>query len=193
MTSPASFKLLSGETVSWTNGTGSAVTVGDLVRVGSYINGRATVDIASTATGTVEIEGIVKVTSDTGYAAAQGAPAYYDVATKSVNSDTANVLCGVYAKAKATADVEAEVLLLPTNLIFPTSVNDTVASGGATKAVAFTGAVAATGKYAAFLQEATTNAVYVRSAIATDTDEVTVTLSGDPGASNADVTVIRLA
>lgn len=73
-------------------------------------------------------------------------------------------------------------------MALPLSAFDAVASGGASKAVTVTGVVAGS-KCVASINEATTNAVYVRGVVPT-TNTVTVTLSGDPGASNADISVI---
>lgn len=70
----------------------------------------------------------------------------------------------------------------------PLSAFDAVASGGASKAVTVTG-VTTSSKCVASINEATTNAVYVRGVVPT-ANTVTVTLSGDPGASNADISVI---
>lgn len=65
---------------------------------------------------------------------------------------------------------------------------DAVASGQTSKAVTVSGVTTASNCVAS-LNEATTNAVYVRGVVPT-ADTVTVTLSGDPGASNADLSVI---
>lgn len=70
----------------------------------------------------------------------------------------------------------------------PRVATDAVASGGASKAVTVTGVTTASDCVAS-INEATTNAVYVRGVVAT-ANTVTVTLSGDPGASNADITVV---
>lgn len=106
-----------GEIINWTNGTGSAVGHGELVRIGSYINGITLVDIANGSAGSVQTCGVVTVTKTAGYAAAQGAVAYYDVADKAVNNDTGNVLVGYYAKAAASGDLTAEISLQPVNVV----------------------------------------------------------------------------
>lgn len=73
-------------------------------------------------------------------------------------------------------------------LTMPRSAFDAVASGQTSKAVTVTG-VTTSSRCVASLNEATTNAVYVRGVVPT-ANTVTVTLSGDPGASNADISVI---
>lgn len=47
-----------GEVIQWTNGTGSAVVSGQVVKVGGGTLGVAAVDIANGATGSVAIEGV---------------------------------------------------------------------------------------------------------------------------------------
>ncbi len=65
---------------------------------------------------------------------------------------------------------------------------DAVASGQTSKAVTVTGVTTAS-KCTASLNEVATNSISVRAVVPT-TDTVTVHVSGDPGASNADLTVI---
>lgn len=67
---------------------------------------------------------------------------------------------------------------------------DAVANGQTSKTVTLTG-VTSGSKCVASLNEVATNSISVRSA-APGTDQVVVTVSGDPGASNADLTVICL-
>lgn len=68
------------------------------------------------------------------------------------------------------------------------SATDAVASGQTSKAVTVTGVTTAS-KCVASANEVATNAVYIRAVVPT-ADTVTVTTSGDPGASNLDLTVI---
>lgn len=68
------------------------------------------------------------------------------------------------------------------------SATDAVASGQTSKAVTVSGVTTAS-KCVASINETTTNAVYVRGVVPT-ADTVTVAVSGDPGASNADISVI---
>lgn len=65
---------------------------------------------------------------------------------------------------------------------------DAVASGGTSKAVTVTG-ITTSAKCFASITEVATNSVSVRAVIPT-ADTATVHLSGDPGASNADICVI---
>ncbi len=85
-------------------------------------------------------------------------------------------------------DVSARNVVKVSAAALPLSAFDAVASGQSSKAVTVTGVTTAS-KCVASLNEATTNAVYVRGVVPT-TNTVTVTLSGDPGASNADISVI---
>lgn len=66
--------------------------------------------------------------------------------------------------------------------------SDTVASGQTSKTVTVTGATASS-KCVAQANEVPSNAVYIKSA-APGTDQVVITTSGDPGASNLDLTVM---
>jgi len=67
---------------------------------------------------------------------------------------------------------------------------DTVASGGSSKTTTLTGATSSS-RCVASAAETATNAVYIRSVVP-GTDQVVITTSGDPGASNLDFTVICL-
>lgn len=64
---------------------------------------------------------------------------------------------------------------------------DAVASGQTSKAVTVTG-VSTSSRCVSSIAEVATNSVYVRAVVPT-ANTVTVTLSGDPGASNADIAV----
>ncbi|MGB4107762.1 MAG: hypothetical protein WBK55_08210 [Alphaproteobacteria bacterium] len=70
------------------------------------------------------------------------------------------------------------------------SATDAVVSGQTSKTVTVTGATAAS-KCVATANEVATNAVYIRAAVP-GTNQVVVTVSADPGASNLDLTVICL-
>ena len=65
---------------------------------------------------------------------------------------------------------------------------DAVASGQTSKAVTVTGITAAS-RCIAQSNEVSTNAVYIRAVVPT-ANTATVTTSGDPGASNLDITVV---
>lgn len=65
---------------------------------------------------------------------------------------------------------------------------DAVASGGTSKTTTLTGATSSS-RCVASAAETATNAVYIRSVVP-GTNQVVITTSGDPGASNLDYTVI---
>ena len=67
-----------GEVIDWTNGTGSAVSSGDVVQVGFRQYGIALADIASAAVGSVQLEGIFELAKNSGEAWAEGDPIYWD-------------------------------------------------------------------------------------------------------------------
>lgn len=95
----------------------------------------------------------------------------YDVSTRLVKKVDATVLAGA---ASGQPTIRTAV--------------DAVASGQTSKAVTVTGITAAS-RCVAMFNEVTTNAVYVRAVVPT-ANTATVTISADPGASNADLTVI---
>jgi hypothetical protein len=70
------------------------------------------------------------------------------------------------------------------------SASDAVASGQTSKVVTVTG-VTASSRCFATAAEVATNSVSIRAAVP-GTDTVTVTVSGDPGASNLDIRVLCL-
>jgi predicted RecA/RadA family phage recombinase len=77
-----------GGRIDWTNGTGSAVSSGDVVQVGFKQLGVALVDIASTAVGAVETCGVFELKKASG-AIVQGAPVWWDaVAENVINAPT---------------------------------------------------------------------------------------------------------
>lgn len=67
-----------GESLEWTNGTGSAVSSGDVVVAGAQV-GVAAVDIADSATGTVYMTGIFTVPKVSAAVIAQGEMVAWDV------------------------------------------------------------------------------------------------------------------
>lgn len=73
-------------------------------------------------------------------------------------------------------------------LAVPRSAVDAVANGQTSKAVTVTG-ITASSRCVATPNEVATNAVYIRAVVPT-ANTATVTVSGDPGASNLDITVI---
>ncbi len=67
--------------MTWTNGTGSAVSSGDLVPVGGTF-GVAQVDIADGASGTLAMEGVYELPAINTVEISQGNPVYYEAASK---------------------------------------------------------------------------------------------------------------
>ncbi|NBC32843.1 MAG: DUF2190 family protein [Alphaproteobacteria bacterium] len=76
-----------GHSLTWTNGTGSAVSAGDVVVVGAQI-GIAAVDIADSAAGTVYMSGVYTVPKVSGAVIAQGEMVAWD-ASASAFDDSA--------------------------------------------------------------------------------------------------------
>lgn len=97
-------------------------------------------------------------------------------------------------------DAQGEETTKPRQLVLGTSGTtvsnlmfafDAVANGQTSKATTITG-VTTSSRCVATLAEVATNSISVRAAVPT-TNTVTVTVSGDPGASNADYTVICIS
>ncbi len=68
--------IQNGETITWTNGTGSAVASGDIV-INDLI-GMALVDIAASASGAVAARGVFELPAVNDAAINQGAKVYFD-------------------------------------------------------------------------------------------------------------------
>lgn len=77
-----------GETIEWTNGTGSAVVSGQVVVVGSIL-GVCAVDIANAATGTVYTEGVFSVPKLPATVFAQGDGAMWDASGANFSKEVA--------------------------------------------------------------------------------------------------------
>ena len=74
-------EIQDGKRITWTNGTGSDVSAGDPVVIGSQV-GVACVDIANGAAGAVQMEGVFqlpKVSGASAHAIAQGEAVLFDV------------------------------------------------------------------------------------------------------------------
>lgn len=92
-----------GKTVTWTNGTGSAVAAGDLVVIGVRV-GVAKVDIAAGASGAVAMEGVFEVPKEAALAVSQGDLLYCDVTSGELDKTaTAQTLAGYAAEDAAGA------------------------------------------------------------------------------------------
>lgn len=91
-----------GEVIEWTNGTGSAVTADSVVRVGNIL-GVALVDIASTATGSVQITGVFEVPKVSGAVIAQGESLTWDASAGAFDDNAATPATGDVTGAPAVA------------------------------------------------------------------------------------------
>ena len=88
-----------GKVIQWTNG-GSAVSSGDVVVIGGLI-GVALVDIAGSATGSVQVDGVFNVPKVDGAVIAQGES--LDVSASKFDDDAATPATGDVSGASAVA------------------------------------------------------------------------------------------
>ena len=99
----ATNKIQNGETITWTNGTGSLVASGDIVKINDLI-GVALVDIAAGESGAVAASGVFEVPAVNNAAINQGANVYFDAtAGKMTPTSTDNTLAGIAWTTKASA------------------------------------------------------------------------------------------
>lgn len=91
-----------GNVIEWTNGTGSAVAAGAVVKVGKIL-GVALVDIASTAVGAVQITGVFEVPKVSGAVIAQGENLTWDVSAVAFDDNAATPASGDVTGAPAIA------------------------------------------------------------------------------------------
>jgi predicted RecA/RadA family phage recombinase len=94
-----------GNVIQWTNGTGSAVASGDVVQVGLRGMGVALVDIASTASGSVMIDGVFDLALDASDTTAIGGAAYWDASGEKVYNDpgAGRFFIGYFTEVKSAA------------------------------------------------------------------------------------------
>ena len=93
--------IQNGDSIMWTNGTGSDVASGDIVAINDLV-GVALVDIADGASGAVGTKGVYEFPAVNDAAINQGAKVYYDAtAEKMTPTDTDNTLAGIAWAAKA--------------------------------------------------------------------------------------------
>jgi predicted RecA/RadA family phage recombinase len=111
-----------GETIQWTNGTGAAVTSGQLVKVGPNMLGVALVSIPNGGTGSVAVEGVFSgIPKVNGTAFAQGEILTWKAATssfdgKNATGATGDVKGGAIAwEAAAAAATTCTIRLTPGN------------------------------------------------------------------------------
>ena len=86
-----------GESVAWTNGTGSAVVSGQVVVLGTTGNatiGVAATDIANGATGTVHLEGVFTLPKVSGAVFAQGETLIWDSSAAAFDDNQATPASG---------------------------------------------------------------------------------------------------
>lgn len=98
----ATNKVNSGEVLTWTNGTGSAVTAGTVVVAGQIL-GVALVDIANTATGAVCTKGRFTVPKVSAAVIAQGESLTWDVSAGAFDDNAATPATGDVTGAPAIA------------------------------------------------------------------------------------------
>jgi predicted RecA/RadA family phage recombinase len=110
-----------GESITWTNGTGSAVVSGQVVAVGNMI-GIALVDIANAATGSVAIEGVFSgIPKVTAAVFAQGEKLIWDSSAAKFDDSaatpaTGDITGGATAYAAGTSsDTTCTIKLTPGN------------------------------------------------------------------------------
>jgi predicted RecA/RadA family phage recombinase len=105
-----------GEVLDYTNTTGAAIKSGDPIAIGN-IMGIAVLDIAISATGAVQTEGVWKVPKVTGAAWVQGAKVLWDKSAAKFDVGTATPAAGdisnccVAAYAAASGDATGYVML----------------------------------------------------------------------------------
>ena len=100
-----------GDTITWTNSTGSDVASGDVVVVGTLVC-VAMVDIGNGKSGGLATSGVYELAAITTGAFTQGAALYWDATAKKLTTvTTSNTLAGPAWKAKASAEATAWVRL----------------------------------------------------------------------------------
>lgn len=82
-----------GNVINWTNGTGSAVSSGDVVATGHCI-GVALVDIADGATGSVAVEGVFTVPKVSAAVFTQGEKLIWDASASAFDDSAATPATG---------------------------------------------------------------------------------------------------
>lgn len=111
-------KIQPGDALTWTNGTGSAVVSGQVVKFGTRTLGVAAVDIASAASGTVHLQGVFNVPKVSAAVWAAGEVLLWDASAAAFDDAAAVAASGdisgsVISTAAGTAlQTTAEVLFL---------------------------------------------------------------------------------
>lgn len=103
--------IADGATVDYANGTGSAISSGDLVIVGKRV-GVAKDDIANGSTGVVHIEGVFEVPKEASLAVSQGDLLYCDATSGELDKTaTSQTLAGYAYAAELAATTTVKVKL----------------------------------------------------------------------------------
>jgi predicted RecA/RadA family phage recombinase len=138
-----------GRTIYWTNATGSAVTAGDVVAIGSRTSGIASVAIANGSSGSVYIDGVFRVDKRSAYTWSAGDALFWDGTYTTTTASTAYKFLGYATEAATSGQTNAKVLMQPSRDDLQTLgvVGNATVGGtlGITGATTFTGAVAANG------------------------------------------------
>jgi len=103
--------------IDWTNGTGSAVSAGDVVVLGSALIGIAVDDIANGAVGVLDTEGIWYVPAINTSAFTVGEILYWDASAKKASDAEAGLpVLGVCVAAKAESGTTCYVAINRANV-----------------------------------------------------------------------------
>ena len=102
-----------GETLAYTNATGSDISSGDVVVIGNHI-GVAEVDIANGSSGTVRVKGVHTLTKTTSKAATQGQALFWDSDNEYITTTPTAYFAGFAHAAAAQATATVDVDLWPT-------------------------------------------------------------------------------
>lgn len=104
-------RIQKGKILQVTNGTGSTVTAGSGILVGTKV-GVATVDIANSATGSVAMDGVFNVTKLSTDAVTQGAALYWDNTNKRLTTTSSgNTYAGYAAAASGSGTANVNIAL----------------------------------------------------------------------------------
>lgn len=117
-----------GDTMKWTNSTGSAVAAGDVVIIGS-LAGVALVDIADGATGTVQVEGVFELPKDTPLAISQGDELFWNTTDDEVTKTATDKPVGTAHEGAGSADTTVLVKLYGRGNGTATAANVTFSAG----------------------------------------------------------------
>lgn len=97
-----------GEVMDWENGTGSDVSVGDVISLGTFC-GVASVDIDNGDTGPIVLSGCFEINAVNNASFNQGDLIYFDTVAKKATKDTSKAFLGVAMRDKETAGTTAWV------------------------------------------------------------------------------------